>query len=108
MKYTPGPWRAGYGSEIERSIRMLVRAEEQDGQPYIAVVVNYDGRHEANARLIAAAPKLLAACETGLALLALHFEGVQNHGKSCACAVCEQMRVFSAAIAEATGEGATE
>jgi hypothetical protein len=65
MKHTPGPWRAGYASEMERAVQMLVRAEQIDGQPYVAVVPSRgigDHSHMANARLIAAAPDLLMAC----------------------------------------------
>jgi hypothetical protein len=67
MKHTPGPWRAGYASEMERAVQMLVRAEQIDGQPYVAVVPSRgigDHSHMANARLIAAAPD--------------YFEGVQK------------------------------
>jgi hypothetical protein len=43
--------------------RMAVRAEELDGQPYLALLVEPTiGQMEANARLIAAAPELLQAC----------------------------------------------
>lgn len=62
--HTPGPWRAGYGSQAERGEFMIVRAEEIDGQPYIATCYSGSvvGSHEANARLIAAAPELLEVC----------------------------------------------
>jgi hypothetical protein len=41
---------------------MFVRAESVDGQPYVAICpAPAVGSHEANARLIAAAPELLAA-----------------------------------------------
>lgn len=63
-EHTPGPWRAGYLDEKDRAERMIVRAEQVDGQPYVAICPNpLVGSHGANARLIAAAPALLAACE---------------------------------------------
>jgi hypothetical protein len=41
---------------------MVVRAEDIDGQPYVAICPNRgDGAHEADARLIAAAPAFYAA-----------------------------------------------
>lgn len=53
--HTPGPWRPGRGLEGE----CLVRAEQVDGQPYVALVFKSNDDYEANARLIAAAPELL-------------------------------------------------
>ena len=63
--HTPGPWRAGYVNESDRKERMLVRAECGDGQPYVAICPAPN--QEGNARLIAAAPDLLAAVEEYLA-----------------------------------------
>jgi hypothetical protein len=69
-KFTPGPWRAGHINHFERPERIAIRAENVDGQPYIAFVAVGIEEMEANARLIAAGPKLYAA---GHALLkALH------------------------------------
>ena len=55
--WTPGPWRTS-----ESGLRMIVRSE--DGR--IIAVRHRIGaiEHEANARLIAAAPELLEACQT--------------------------------------------
>lgn len=57
-KHTPGPWRAGFADEKARATEMIVRAEQVDGQPYVAVCrCNFGGIDiEANALLIAAAP----------------------------------------------------
>jgi hypothetical protein len=64
-KHTPGPWRAGFQDEMSRSVEMNVRAEGVDGQPWVAICrCNFGGIDiEANARLIAAAPDLLASWE---------------------------------------------
>ncbi len=37
MSHTPTPWRAGYESEAESSHTMIVRADEVDGQPWVAI-----------------------------------------------------------------------
>ena len=63
MSHTPGPWRARAGSGGRPSI-----IYGHDGWP-VADVTTYHGRtaderQEANARLIAAAPELLAALQT--------------------------------------------
>ena len=66
MTHTPGPW------VIDNSIRTAVNA----GKKHIAMVNFYktsdkeisidEKENEANARLIAAAPELLAACKAAL------------------------------------------
>lgn len=65
--YTPGPWRAGYADERVSKACMIVRAEQIDGQPYVAICPQtLLGDMEANAVAIAALPDLLAACEAAL------------------------------------------
>lgn len=93
-EHTPGPWRAGYIDEQDRRERMIVRAEAVDGHPYVAICPNpLAGSHEANARLIAAAPDLLAACELMLSS--------PKYGNAPSEAAVEAAR---AAIARARGE----
>jgi hypothetical protein len=62
-RHTPGPWRAGYESKSGRRNMIIVRAEDLDGQPYVALCPSVScDEHMANALLIAAAPRLLEAC----------------------------------------------
>jgi hypothetical protein len=93
-KHTPGPWRAGGAprkvndTEIDIAARLESMAAELrrsyeyepatigidqettgDGVPIAEVIMIDGGEAPANARLIAAAPDLLAACERGLAAL---------------------------------------
>ncbi len=70
-KHTPGPWHTGTLPDNERSIfadegRMRLENGATTLYP-IAWTVDYDGEAAANARLIAAAPDLLAACRATLA-----------------------------------------
>jgi len=55
-KHTPGPWRYEAGTKTIRAARENY---------WLCSMDSFDGAvdHEANARLIAAAPELLAACE---------------------------------------------
>jgi hypothetical protein len=66
-KHTPGPWTPEFGEAYR------VRTQQDGGQ--VAILMNLKGRHglagrrngdevAANARLIAAAPELLEACQT--------------------------------------------
>lgn len=60
--HTPGPHRPGFGTSGE----IYIRAEESDGQPYLAQVLTCavgDEQAKANALLFAAASDLLAALE---------------------------------------------
>ena len=61
MSHTKGPWRAGYQSEADRPTEMLVRAEEVDGQPWVAICRSNFGDIpiEANTQLISASPDML-------------------------------------------------
>lgn len=99
-KHTPGPWRPGYHSEADRRSEMIVRAEEIDDQPYVALCPwTPIGNHEANSLLIAAAPDLLAACQAFLACF---------DGKATLYTVRDQFervtKMASVAVAKAFGE----
>ena len=94
-KHTPGPWELvsrGWNGQFIYGID-----ERAKGRRFIAEVdLNYDGA-EANARLIAAAPELLAA-------LRLMLAGTQEDcGKICMPSE-NAVRSAFAAIAKATGE----
>jgi hypothetical protein len=60
-KYTPAPWTMKQG----RNKSLWVMAPDETCVAEIGG--HFEGHHEANARLIAAAPDLLAACEELLA-----------------------------------------
>ena len=70
QKHTPGPWRVG-------QIAQTVVADSADGthaahgeiEYYGAPLVCESVSSSANAHLIAAAPELLAACESSLAMV---------------------------------------
>ncbi len=82
-KHTPGPWEETYGKKIYANGRV------------VAEVMTHEREHEdedsANARLIAAAPEMLAAIQCALKDLGTGFDGMPSVG------MCR------AAIAKATG-----
>lgn len=61
-QHTPGPWETSRDAVPAHHVQITVYAEA-DGQRVATVF-----REEANARLVAAAPDLLAACESALSL----------------------------------------
>ena len=69
MKYTPGPWKAKHNDIMAGDICVaLVNS-------LVGPVVNVKSKHEANARLIAAAPELLEALERSLNWLSSYSGG---------------------------------
>lgn len=88
-KHTPGPWRLE-PSWLETDNPYVV-ADNGKIFPYVEFVA--DVALEADARLIAAAPELLAACE--MALLDMRYYATV-HGES--------ITALEAAIAKAKGE----
>lgn len=89
MNYTPGPWTVS----ISDDARIEDRITTEDGAPvFVGRFVNYD-----NARLIAAAPDLLAA-------LRLILESEETHGDSVVCDFETLQSVARAAVAKAIGE----
>jgi len=91
MNHTPGPWT------IDREHFSINHPPQTDNPNECCLIASYgrkrDWAHEANARLIAAAPELLEACRA----IALLNEG---QGRVNMCEVAGQAR---AAIAKATG-----
>jgi hypothetical protein len=91
-EYTPGPWHTGsdedgdivYGPDCE-----LVASAAGDGDAEAEV---------ANARLIAAAPELLWACETALRALEFQGNGPRPHVSEA------EWDEIAAAIAKARGK----
>lgn len=93
--HTPGPWSAGRAIPEDNTISRIVRA----GYDHIAVVMDLDGAAQEavdNARLIAAAPELLAVLQ---ALVGEADLGEIDHDDGTR-ALLAQAR---AAIARATG-----
>jgi hypothetical protein len=66
-QHTPGPWRVGPRQDIPEGQHVLIMAGQGGSSWGVATVKLYDMRdaeiQSANARLIAAAPDLLAALE---------------------------------------------
>lgn len=75
MSHTPGPWYYHFAACIEEQgtgdyvdATGICNASEEEfmkdgGRGDLVAFVPHDGPHQANARLIAAAPDLLAACK---------------------------------------------
>ena len=72
-KHTPPPWRVGEGLGIVICDTMDDTTYHSPGElhAYGGALIAESIRHEANARLIAAAPDLLEACKT-ISALELH------------------------------------
>ena len=68
-EHTPGPWQIDQ-DDVRRGVFHLYAWDRDLLERRIADPDIYDARDNANARLIAAAPELLEACETTLANLA--------------------------------------
>lgn len=100
-KHTPGPWKASQGTETEPE-RWTVVAE--NGPPWwIAVLENGQPgdcleTEAATARLIAAAPEMLAALRHVTRLL-----GMWKEDPECTCEDCVMLRPVYAAITKALG-----
>ena len=99
-QHTPGPWRVDVAQDTNGTIHSVDVREAAYGL-FVASVEAHTEEHAdvmANARLIAAAPDLLAA----LRLVERQHEGrvVGLGQKHCECDVCEVVR---AAIAKAEG-----
>jgi hypothetical protein len=102
-KHTPGPWIVdalgnvwASDTNVWVSDTKICEMSKQPIQDFAYRVKNVD-EHEANARLIAAAPELLAAlriCEGNISSLAAAHPKVYG----------EWLTVVSAAISKATGE----
>ena len=83
MAHTPGPWECGGEAKIaltfDREANIFPPPAEktggyQYGGPVAVVAVSEDAGGLANARLVAAAPDLLAACKRSLALLTFRLD----------------------------------
>ena len=108
MSYTKGPWFAGWGKGITgpNASRMMnwegkypIRVKGIYGDCHVvAAVPDKDPDHESNAKLIAAAPELLEACEYMLEITG----GSDNwKGKTHTALAC-----METIVAKAKGESA--
>lgn len=102
-KHTPGPWAVKKGSRYSRTGGFSIDShghwlELATIFAHIAEETNHLG--EANARLIAAAPDLLAACEEGLTAI----RWAQTHTDGNAVQFVHVVNVLMAAIRKAKGE----
>lgn len=111
LKHTAGPWRVASGDnyEVESDnypASYSHRFPGDDTGSSLACVGNRtEDFGEANANLIAAAPDLLAACETALSEIEYTQHNHFRLGALGAGALERTMRNLRAAIARATGEG---
>ena len=103
-EHTPGPWTVGKGA--------LADCVMAGDPPQVIAETWYAARKgseiRANARLIAAAPDLLVACEAGLKALEAIVTGLQESGKSgwegSLSWEQNEMAAMRAAIAKARGD----
>jgi hypothetical protein len=87
--HTPGPWRSE-GQYVIGEGNQLIAVAGRSTEPEIRIA------HEANARLIAAAPDLLAACEL---MESVYRQNVVNPGEPSSV-----LEALQAAIAKARGQ----
>ena len=107
--HTPGPWR--YGGQVGAARGYILAGLQTPGAPLgikrVALVAQdltfAGGDPEANARLIAAAPDLLAACADVLATHD-HFAGRGGDERVRIAWSPDQIARLRAAVAKATGE----
>jgi hypothetical protein len=96
-KHTPGPWSVGEGTPdiaiITDKVLVAMVTNDEDSPCE-------DDEQMANARLMAAAPELLEACEA--ALLLAGDDDLPDNGGYNGAAITDQIR---AAIAKAEGGG---
>lgn len=96
-KHTPGPWESWPHNRARHPVHSYGISAEGGLPCDVADVIDFDGspgESEANARLIAAAPDLLAACQV---FLNAPHDSARRAAKA----------TMSAAIAKATGTEAT-
>jgi len=130
-QHTPGPWKfeefSGGEKQAEEVRQVLGREPTRmltnEGYAFVStdggvvatiapqrqdlkkrdLCTEEDQERSANARLIAAAPDLLAACDAGLDALARHIN--EADGKPVCLHVRQAYNILDAALAKARGEG---
>src|SRR6185437_9026955 len=102
-KHTPGPWTANWSTATNGGPeRGWFVESESDRYAYGAIAELPDGREEANARLIAAAPELLEVCKGLLAAIRDRFPGIEKQVETAA-GLQSEYHCAVAAIAKAEG-----
>ena len=97
MTHTPGPWELLDGRNIKTVNGIFYLAygcDEHSKKPFFFSKENGWSELDANAKLTAAAPKLLEACQTYVAIYGHRKEHLGGNA----------MKLAIAAIAKATGE----
>jgi hypothetical protein len=67
-QHTPGPWSVYEGQAFDLERQIVI--SDETATKVLAAIDHDTDEDEANARLMAAAPQLLEACEEGLAFVA--------------------------------------
>lgn len=102
--HTPGPWtmrKVGSFEEFE------IEAESEDSTGKFIVDVAPSVAHEANARLIAAAPDLLAVAKAAEKFYVAELEaigGCDHPVNICCCGIVSELETLRDAIAKAEGK----
>jgi len=78
MKHTPAPWIARHIPADEPDVRFSLWVDSSTGAPLADVRTRPDNEHEANARLIAAAPDYYAIVDAILEDDTLTAEHIRN------------------------------
>jgi len=99
-RHTPGPWKAGDTAIRNSAYWLLVRSEASGST--VGGAVSGNGRADANARLIAAAPELLDALKA--LVRACEFNGYFSTNKP---GFREKSEIRDSRAAIAKAEGAT-
>lgn len=110
--HAPGPWitSTGFVPRLKADALGVLKESHKPGEQgesicVVAMVDRLEPHDEANARLIAAAPDLLAALQMAPKLF--HPFNPNDDGRPCICSQCKFADAAQAAILKATGkEGA--
>lgn len=102
IQHTPGPWNVYFGSVGDRTLSV------EAGEPKRRVAdIQRSDEMGANARLIAAAPDLLAALKAALPLLVIAAFKAQDAGDALAEErYTSTLQIAEAAVSRATDGGA--
>lgn len=102
MKHTPGPWYPEFDVKEHEWLINDLPPNDIDRSSIALVYRNGIGEEEANARLIAAAPELLAACQAMLQTSG-HSSWLHVTNGPCRCKSCAK-EMARKAIARAIGD----
>lgn len=101
-KHTPGPWTT---FSYPDHVAVVFRPEHPRRSGTVCDLTGIGGEHDANARLIAAAPDLLDALESVNTMLnCVSQKSKEAPNGNCDCYMCEAARLVKTAIAKAKGQ----